>query len=254
MTVTTKFGLQPPGGAVARLSWLKPLARRLMRLSPGVRKALSAQSGRMVQSGAYAPDQAGASLEVSLRELRTDRVEILLLHEAGPADCSDTLRAFLDDAARAGRIGTYGVGSRFDRVQGVARDRPDFARVLQFDSSVTRPNREALALPPTSFTITHGAIGGSFTDLKAFLADRPEVVKRWSDDLGLDLADSSGLAALMLASALSANPGGVVLFSSTRPRAIRENLAAIADGRFPPDQIDRFASLARGSVESTTAP
>ncbi len=40
VSLTTKFGLQPPSGAASKLSWLKPLARRIMRVSPSMRKAI----------------------------------------------------------------------------------------------------------------------------------------------------------------------------------------------------------------------
>jgi aryl-alcohol dehydrogenase-like predicted oxidoreductase len=246
VTITTKFGLQPPSGGLSRMTWLKSTARGLMRLSPGLRKKLGAYSGRRVEQNAFSVDQARSSLETSLRELRTDHVEILLLHEANASHCSPELAAYLAGETSAGRIGRFGVGSRFDRLREIARDRPDFAGVLQFENSAIHRNREVLAPPPTTFTITHGAIGSSLSTLRAFLDARPDVARRWSDDLGLDLTDGTNtLAPLLLAYAQHANPGGIVLFSSTRREAVKENLRAIADRRFPPDLLDRFNVLSR---------
>lgn len=247
LTVTTKFGMQPPGRGLGRLRWVKSIARALMKLSPGVRQAIGKRARRMTVQGAFTPDQARASLETSLRELKTDRVDLLLLHEAGPADCTPELRAFLEETTRAGLIGGFGVGSRFDLVREVARDRPEFARPLQFENSVTRRNRDRLDSP--SPTITHGAIGGSFTHLRAYLAAHPESLRRWSESLGLDLSDPGTLAPLMLCQALRANPGGIVLFSSTRPASILANARAVSESRFPPDQLDRFTNLALEAVE-----
>lgn len=246
VTITTKFGLRPPSGGVSRMRWVKGLARKVMRLSPGLKKAISARSGQMVQRGAFSVDDARASLATSLRELRTDRVNLLLLHEGSASDCTPELRSFLESARDEGKIGAFGVGSRFDRIAEVLRIRPEFAGVIQFESSAVHPNRRSLG-DIASFTITHGAIGGSFGELRHLLQARPETLRQWSDTLGLDLADNATLAPLMLAQAVQANPGGIVLFSSTRPEAIRANIRAVIDGRFADDQVRKFGDLARGA-------
>ena len=117
--------------------------------------------------------------------------------------------------------------------------------MVQFESSAGHPNRESLG-SVSSFTIAHGAIGGSFGELRDYLEVRPDTLKGWSDTIGLDLANAGTLAPLMLAHAVSANPGGIVLFSSTRPNAIRENVRAVFEGRFADDQVQRFGALASG--------
>jgi aryl-alcohol dehydrogenase-like predicted oxidoreductase len=244
VTVTTKFGLLPPQGTLSRMRRLKAIARMVMRVSPRLRRLLGRQSARMVQSGSFSVDQASASLETSLRELRTDRIDLLLLHEAGPADCSDELLAFLDRQLRSGRIGAYGTGSNFGRIQEVIRDRPAFARVIQFDSSVMDRNRECMPLSAESAVITHGSLSG-FGRLQTFLSKRSTTCRLWSDALGVDLAVPNTLAALMLAHALHANRGGIVLFSSTRVEAIQQNSSVGAGERFQPDQLLRFAELVR---------
>ena len=254
VTITTKFGLQPPSGGLSRMRWIKSVARGLMRLSPGIRKRLGAHSARRIEPNAFSVAQARSSFETSLAALKTDHVELLLLHEADASHCSPELAAYLADETSAGRIAAFGVGSRFDRLRDIARDRPDFAAVFQFENSALRRNRETLAPPPTTFTITHGAIGSSMPALRAYLDARPDVARRWSDALGLDLTDSANtLAPLMLAYAQHANPGGIVLFSSTRREAIKANLRAIADRRFPPDQLALFDSLSREATSATVA-
>lgn len=250
-TITTKFGLQPPSGGVARLKWLKALARRLMRLSPALRRRIGRLSGSIVQQGAFAPDQAGASLETSLRELKVDRIDCYLLHEASLADCTPELATFLDSAEAEGRIGVYGTGSKFMNTREIARERPAFCRVLQFDSSAVHRHREQIPDPDGRFLITHGAISGSFTHLRGWLSERPEIAGQWSSALGVDVSDAKTLAPLMLTFAIRDNPGGIVLFSSTRAESIRENVRAIAEGRFPDDQVDRFGELVRALSEGS---
>src|SRR5262249_13456295 len=143
----------------------------------------------LLQSGAFSPDQARASLEVSLRELRTDRIDVLLLHEAGVSDCSGELLAFLQDQQRADRIGTYGVGSPFSRIRDILRDRPDVARVVQFESNVINRNREVLGVAASSAVITHGALSESYGRLRGFLTERPDTCGQWSEALGVNLAN-----------------------------------------------------------------
>src|SRR5262245_12759859 len=86
VTVTTKFGLQPMK-SVARLRTLVGVGRRLMRLSPMLRRALGARARSLVKSGAFGVDEARSSLETSLRELKTERIDIYLLHQCSPEDC-----------------------------------------------------------------------------------------------------------------------------------------------------------------------
>ena len=244
VTVTTKFGLQPPSGGLAKSRWIKDVARRLMRISPGLRRMLGKRSRQMVQPGQFAPDQAIASLAVSLAELKIDRIDTFLLHEPAPTDCTDELRDALDGAVRDGKIGRFGVGTGIDHALTIAADRPAFADVLQIPASVVDRNLDRLpALPPSSTVITHGAISAPFTRLRTYLAAHPEVAKSWSDSLTLDLADPATLAPLMLAYSVASNPGGIVLFSSTKPATIRSNVRAILDRRFPPDQLAQFATL-----------
>ncbi|HEU5117615.1 MAG TPA: aldo/keto reductase, partial [Isosphaeraceae bacterium] len=250
-TLTTKFGIQPPRAGGIGMRSAKAVARKLMRFFPRYRKALGARASHRLQGGAYSVEEARASLETSLRELRTERIEVFLAHEASASDCSPELAAYLLEEMAAGRIGAFGVGSGFDRVPEIVRERPEFAQVLQFNSGVVHRNLEALSPPSSSFTITYGAIGSELRGLRAYFEAHPDVVSRWSKALGLDLTDVSGtLAPLLLASSLHANAGGVVLFSSTRRKTIRENLRAIADERFPPDQLELFGTLSREAAQT----
>jgi hypothetical protein len=60
--------------------------------------------------------------------------------------------------------------------------------------------------------------------------------------------DRDSLGRLLLASALRANPDGVVLFSSTDEARIRAN-AALGDGdEFSAEELDRFEDLLAGDL------
>ena len=245
VTVTTKFGIQPPKLA----SGLRPLigwARKVMKLSPGLRKALGKRSGQMTRSGAFGVEDARASLQASLAALHVEHIDIYLLHEASSADCSPELLGFLNQAVTAGTIGRFGVGSDFPKILEVAREHPEFSGVLQFENSAILPNLDQLrkSVATQFFTITHGAFGSSFRRVREYLALYPDALKRWKKEIEADCGDPAVLAALIFGSAVRANDGGIVLFSSTRLEAIRQNVRSVEEGHFSPEQLDRFAALA----------
>lgn len=247
VTVTTKFGIQPPrlaggGGSVAAA------VKRLVKHAAPLRSLLARQAGKMVQRGAFTAADAEKSLESSLRALQTDRIDIYLLHEAGPEDVTGELLAFLERKQREGIIGRFGTGSDFAKVLRTAEEQPAFADVLQFENSVLRPN--AASLPrggEDRLFITHGALGGSFRELRSMLQADAKLARKLSEVLGADAADSSYLAAAMLAWAAQANEGGCRLFSSSRIANVRANAQALAGNLFGRDQLNEFACLVEGA-------
>jgi len=149
-----------------------------MKLSPGLRKALGDRSRQMTRSGAFSVEDARASLEASLRALGCEHIDIYLLHEASAADCTAELLGFLNEAASAGTIGRFGAGSEFPKVLEIAREHPEFSGVLQFENSVILPNLNQLkkSVTTSSFTITHGAFGRSFSLIREHLSRYPDVL------------------------------------------------------------------------------
>jgi aryl-alcohol dehydrogenase-like predicted oxidoreductase len=75
----TKFGILP----VAR-NWkqmMKPVARAAVRLVPSLRQAAQRQAANQFNANQFSLATLQASLETSLRQLRTDYVDMLLMHE-----------------------------------------------------------------------------------------------------------------------------------------------------------------------------
>jgi D-threo-aldose 1-dehydrogenase len=239
VTVTTKFGIRPlPAVADRRL--LLGTARRLMKASPAVRRFLGRQGARLVKRGVFSVEEAKTSLETSLRELRTDYVDIFLLHDCEPEDCTPDLLEFLQTTVAAGKVRAFGVGTSVESAAVISRAAPEFAGVLQFEHSVLRPAVDEVDPEGSCALITHGAFA-KLGRLHRYLDENPDVRERWSDELGADIGQFDALAAATVQYAARTNRRGPVLFSSTRPENIVRNAAVAQDD--PSLPLERLAVL-----------
>ena len=238
-TIATKFGIEPPPRALAQGA-MKRMARRAAGLVPALRPVLRAAAHSMTAAPTgrrFEPAAAAASLDRSLRALRADRVDVLLMHEPGADEVrDDAVRAFLADAVASGRAGAVGVGLGADADPGeTARmiDRLPPTDIVQMaDSIAADPSllRRAAPRPVT----THSALRGGLDILRdGRTGSAPSAA------LG-----GHGAAAVLLKCALDRNPGGRVLFSSRDPVRIRDTLAELRELHADPAWIDAPARLA----------
>jgi hypothetical protein len=226
VTITTKFGIAPPARSPV-LDAAKLVARGLVALHPGLRTRLRARAARMVTGGYFAPEDARRSLETSLRALRTDYVDLLLLHDCSPDDVrSPGLLDFLDACVARGQVRAFGVATSREAARDVVAHTPAFARVVQVPDDPLRgggPVRTADASP--ALEITHSVLGRTFRVVTERLRRAPADRAAWSRALGADCGDPSVIGRLLLRAALARNPTGVVLFSSLREPNIQANAA-----------------------------
>lgn len=224
VTLTTKFGIEPP--PMGQSSFGKRMvnaARRLATIHPGVRKFLSGFAGRSVRTNRFDPESARLSLETSLRELRTDHVDLFLLHEASLESAQTPgLLEFLEGARRDGKIRAFGCASDCPATLDIISQAPAFASVVQMANGLGQWNLQKL--PPNSerFVLTHGALKVLPVLETAFSQPVPALVKNTANRFGS--AQGSELAGLVLGLAMYKNPQGITLFSSTHPQRIRENI------------------------------
>jgi D-threo-aldose 1-dehydrogenase len=223
ITITTKYGIAPPkrGGMLraARrvvgpvLERIPALKRRLVRAAGAV--AAPAEKSR------FSAEEARVSLENSLRALRTNFIDVWLLHEAEASDLTDdALLNFLHEAVAQKKIGTFGVGSDTAKLPALLRERPAYCQVVQHDWSVLDP----LEPQDPAFHIHHRALTDRLHALHNNLVADRQRCNRWSEITGRDLARREQLAALMLKAALVLYPNTVVLVSSKNPAHIKENV------------------------------
>jgi aryl-alcohol dehydrogenase-like predicted oxidoreductase len=218
VTLTTKFGLQASALA-ARLAFLQGIGRRALELFPALRRTAVRNAGVLATPPSFSLPAVQASLEKSLRALRTDYVDFFLAHQASAAALPDAdLIGWLQDTQRAGKIRAFGVSTEFDWLLPVLEQRPQLSRVVQFDSELIRGNIGALGSDPDRLLITYGFIARSVAACRERLArENHPTLQRASDD---------ELGGLLLRAAVLANPGGIVLTQSRSTARIERNARA----------------------------
>jgi D-threo-aldose 1-dehydrogenase len=227
IVIATKFGIEP-ASAPGRLARLQGPARWLLARYPALRGYVKRRSDTFHQPHHYDAATARASLQTSLRELQTDYVDVLLVHDPSPTDHVDLsdICAFLEEARQAGHLLAWGVAGEQNPCIQLKRSLPATAILQVHDDILSRTHPCPDDLEPL---ITFGVLGEALDRISQHLKGSPERRSRWSEALGVDCSSSQALAALLLRDALDANPRGVVLYSTTRPERLQE-LDAIASG------------------------
>jgi aryl-alcohol dehydrogenase-like predicted oxidoreductase len=222
VTVATKLGLEPPQRS-RRLAFAKSAARAVVAVAPPLRAVARRGAATMVREGRFAVPEAQASLETSLRELRVDTIDLLLLHECSPDDLGDDLLEYLRGRVTEGAIRAFGIATRPGPTRAIVAERPELAAVVQVENGLGSRVLDGLPNVVEAGAVTHS----SLADLDAVAAREP----------GLERAE---VAERMLAYASLANPNGVVLFSSSRPEHIRRN--AVLDPEALREEVERLSA------------
>jgi D-threo-aldose 1-dehydrogenase len=231
LTLTTKYGTLPPTRSTL-ISLGRRAAGPVLKRLPGLKRRLAQAANTATRNPArpsFTAAQARASLDDSLSALRTDHIDLWLLHEATASDLQDdSLLQFLQSEIKKGTIGSFGVGSSSDKIPTLLAERPTYCPTLQYEWSIfNSPTPEAQTAKP--FRIHHRALTQNFRTLHATLASDKPLCKRWSISVKGDLANPANLANLMLRAALIINPASIVLFSSKDPAHILANVHTAAD-------------------------
>jgi D-threo-aldose 1-dehydrogenase len=250
IVIATKFGIEP-ASAPSRLAPVQGPARWLLARYPALRGYVKRRSNAFHQPRHYDAATARASLQTSLRELQTDYVDVLLLHDPSPADYVDLpgICAYLEEARQAGHVRTWGVAGERDPCIQLKRLLPATAILQMRDDIFSRTNPFPGDLEPL---ITFGVLGEALDRISKHLKSSPERCSRWSDALGVDCSSLQTLVALLLRDALDANPRGVVLFSTTRPERLHGlgSIASAAQNKDAP-RLAAFRRYVSGKSLST---
>lgn len=258
VTVTTKFGIDPTslGRAAGRLQ--RPVRAALRRLPRAGRTLKS--SGRSVSSGSvgrllytsepYTPDAVRRSLDRSLSLLRTDYIDVFLIHDPTDAllSSSTELADYLFSEVTVGRIRSWGSAADVNRPAGEVQSLTETSPILQFRDDIFEqaPN---VVTGPDQAAITFGIMERSLTSLNAYFERSKSERIAWSARLGFDVVGPDALAHLLLRQALHRNLSGPVLFSSTRLDRVRD-VATLARATRDPVAMETEATAVGDLVEA----
>lgn len=198
--VATKFGLGHPSPPPLPATLLLPL---LHRRRPAVPAAAAAAAPTLPAPRPITAAAIRADLESSLRALRRDRIDVYLLHEAVPAWLTPGAWEFLAGERRSGRLGRLGVATSGRHLA----TQPDAALadwdVVQYELGPGWPETRGL---PARFPGRQHTVHSSLRRLPDGLAPSPELLRDTAAKLPA---------------------GGRLLFSTSDPQRLRDNLRAL---------------------------
>jgi len=237
--VTSKAGILPPPGyrtrrllhqadKIANLVFGKPLPQR-----------------EEYRFGMFDIRSLRKSVDKSLRELRTDHLDALLLHEVDEPDMADgAVMELLERLRGAGKINAFGIASTREQTRRLVAQYGGRVSIVQTASTVLKDGLASLGNRGKFITITHSVLAEALKDIFDRLSVDAMFRKKRVTLTGLDPASRESVAELLLAEALEANRDGIVLFSTTSPARIAAAARVARDRPYSPDQIAGLRKLA----------
>jgi aryl-alcohol dehydrogenase-like predicted oxidoreductase len=237
LIVTSKAGILPPAGDRAR-RWL----RRAKKLS-GLVFGTPMPRLRDYRFAVFDTPSLRQSVETSLRKLRTDWLDALLLHEVDlPHLLDGKVMCMLEDLRATGKIRAYGTASTREQTRRLIADYGRQVSIVQTASSVLEDGLKPLGDRSHFLTITHSVLAEALGKIMGQLLAEAAFREQWTAQVNVDPADREAVGGLLLAEAVDANEGGIVLFSSASPARI---VAAANIARDKPYSLQQIHALRR---------
>jgi D-threo-aldose 1-dehydrogenase len=247
ITVATKFGL-PYTPAVGALLNTQSLAKWFINKSPTLKNTIrliraktTAASRQPATPNVYSREEMEKSLELSLTQLQTDRVEMLFLHSPCLNDIiKDDLAAALQEKKAEGKIGCFGISGYRPEMEHFLKERPEVCGdAIQYQFSVLEngPESGAVRYP---FTNMCGLLDGPVMELHQFLARNKSFAKSSSEKLGIDLRARENLGIIILAMALVMNPRGQVIFFTSDAKRLQRVVRGLTENSFSEEGLLDF--------------
>lgn len=191
--------------------------------------------------GAFDLGQLKASFDRSLRALRTDYVDILLLHECRLEDAQNAeILDWAQSLKQAGKIRAFGSAAtraETDRILTAAPRALDFVQ-HGFDALSGLPQ---LPQDAAYQRITHSALTHVLSAANERLQKQLDLADRYKAEFGVDLRAPAQLVPMLLQHSHRETDGAQVLFSTTKPERIAATLKALENtGNMAPEMLQRL--------------
>jgi aryl-alcohol dehydrogenase-like predicted oxidoreductase len=242
VVLCTKFGILPgnPGGWKQKM---KPLARAVLGVVPQLRGMVRKHAADQFVPGQFSVATLRTSFETSLRELKTDYVDILLMH--GPPtsvlqdeDILEELRRLVD----TGKVRLAGVSADGEVIRTVFKKNSPVLHAAQFPMNPFSMHlaSQTLDAAKSLMLIANHPFGGA-----EGIARCRTLIDRLRQDLDvpvtlrekLDARDESLLPEFVLNSIISDTGVSVVIPSMMKPAHLQSNMRAIEECRFSPSEL-----------------
>jgi D-threo-aldose 1-dehydrogenase len=253
VVLCTKFGILPgnPGGWKNKV---KPLARAVLNVVPQLRGMVRKHASDQFVPGQFSLATLRSSFETSLRELRTDYVDILLMH--GPPasvlqdeDMLEELRRLVD----TGKVRIAGVSAEGEVIRTVFGKHSPVLKAAQFPMnpfSMNLASQTPDAAKSLMLIANHPFGGAEGIARCRALIDRLRQDRSVPQSLRekLDVRDEGLLPEFVLNSIIRDTGVSVVIPSMMKPAHLQSNMRAVEQCRFSASELQLIRrSLAANS-------
>ena len=248
LTIASKVGIVPSSAgrflghvqAPARLllSRMSGAQRKLQVAAPG---PASGGLGKILYRSAFDHRRTAKSLDRSLKELGTEYLDLLLLHDPFPGLINpDEAYAFMNRAVASGKVLHWGIAGELEPTRIIARQMPGTVPLLQVRHVPgTRYTGGQWAAPP----ITFGALAPTLKLVRDYVSASATLRRHWRSEIGADVGEIAVAASLLLRDAFASNPNGTVLYSSTSLTRIVEAAVLARNDPSSDPGLERFRRL-----------
>lgn len=222
LTITTKFGIFPKRSPLQNL-FIQNSARLLYNKISGLKNKRIKPAYNFTVPGRFTVKDAAVSLETSLKELDTDYIDYLLLHEPGITDANnEDLIAFLQMQVQKGTVLQYGIGTYQDFIKDDIMSLSPSYSVLQVDSSFPY----CTLLPDKVFynrSLFYFSPYRYFDKIRKMIQGDRQLALQLSEILNMDITRE--LPYLFLLFQKMNKHGGTTLFTSSSNFKIKDTIA-----------------------------
>ena len=216
VTIATKVGIARPV--------VHPLHLTLRAVASPLRKILRRRLNiEMKPSRTLSFDVAFAesSVRESLRHLRTDRVDTLLLHMPAPGDLSEELVEYLVRLRQRGTALSIGLATYKEFADTIVTEWPNVFDVIQYAWNGLEPSTQDSGM---MFRITYRPIVGAIMQIKEWVENDPHARENLSRAMNCDVREDGVLSRALLGASLLNNPHGITLVGSRSIARTRRNI------------------------------